>query len=639
MSEHLPSARHELSPAEARQLDEICDQFERDWRAGLSPRIEDRLGDLGDRLSELLLEELIAQEIDLRRATGDTVSLQTFFERFPDQPEAVARGLALAPAAKVNSDTTLPTESKSAKCLTAGTTVQYFGDYEILSVVAQGGMGIVFKARQASLGRIVALKMILKGQLAGPEDIQRFHTEAEAAASLDHPGIVPIFEIGEHAGQHYFSMAFVEGNSLASMIAEQPLPSQRAAVLVRKTAQAIEYAHAKGVIHRDLKPGNVLVDHDGEPRVTDFGLAKKVGGHHELTATGQVLGTPSYMPPEQASGTPDAVSQLADVYSLGAILYATLTGRPPFQADNSLDTLIQVVEQDPVSPRHLNPNVTPDLETICLKCLEKEPSRRYSSAGDLAADLERFERGEPIHAKRITSAGKLKKWFVRHLVECTAAHSIYSGLIVLMILVLLAITSAPMPTGNSLLKWLLSLALLCGGATFLVAGWLALKGCRYGLVVSQVTFCTAFVGTIVIGWIFETPFVPVFVQSMFAFGLVMNMYAFGTNEDGIKTTEREVSGKLLLHLLVLCLFGIGCLAISTGVVDRPSASPPEWVNSLRSLSKRYRQIVPLLGRASPAQLDILGLACLQISMLVFCWEVFLRLRLRPKSRAAYPSQE
>ena len=270
-----------------------------------------------------------------------------------------------------------------------------FGDYELLAEIARGGMGVVYRARQVSLNRTVALKMILAGQLASETDVQRFRAEAEAAANLDHPGIVPIYEVGAHHDQHFFSMAFVDGQSLAERIHDGPLPADEAASIVHQIAIAVDHAHQQGVIHRDLKSANVVLDETGKPRITDFGLAKR-GDGSELTATGQILGTPSYMPPEQAAGKLDQVAETADIYSIGAVLYATLTGRPPFQAANPLVTLSQVLEEEPVPPRLLNPAVPKDLETICLKCLEKEPHRRYPSATELADDLQRYLNEEPV---------------------------------------------------------------------------------------------------------------------------------------------------------------------------------------------------------------------------------------------------
>jgi len=292
--------------------------------------------------------------------------------------------------------------------------VRYFGDYEIVREIARGGMGVVFQARQVSLNRLVALKMILAGQLADETDIRRFHTEAEAAANLDHPGIVPIFEVGQHEGQHYFSMGFVEGQSLSQRIASGPLPAGEAAELIRRVADAIEYAHQRGVIHRDLKPANILLDRNGNPRVTDFGLAKKVQGDSGLTGSGQIMGTPSYMPLEQAGGKRGEVGPPADVYALGATLYCLLSGKPPFQAATVMDTVLQVIGDEPVPPRRLNPSVPRDLETICLKCLEKDPARRYASAAALGEDLRRFLAGEPISARPVGQTERAWRWSRRN---------------------------------------------------------------------------------------------------------------------------------------------------------------------------------------------------------------------------------
>ncbi len=286
-----------------------------------------------------------------------------------------------------------------------------FGDYELLDVIAQGGMGIVYRARQKSLNRIVAVKMLLAGEFALPKFVERFRAEAEVVAQLQHPNIVAIHEIGEQGGQPFFSMDYVEGRNLAQVSGEFKARSaevNRCAGWLKSMAEAVHYAHQRGIIHRDLKPSNVLIDAFGQPRITDFGLAKRLTGDSELTLTGQVLGSPNYLPPEQASGKPASVG--SDIYSLGAILYHLLTGRPPFEAESLATLLRQVVETEPVAPRTLNPGIPRDLETIALKCLEKEPHRRYQTAKELAEDLARFLEGRPIQARAVTAAGRIWKW-------------------------------------------------------------------------------------------------------------------------------------------------------------------------------------------------------------------------------------
>ena len=281
-------------------------------------------------------------------------------------------------------------------------TIRYFGDYEDLVEIAQGGMGVVYKARQVSLNRLVALKMIRAGELATADEVRRFYAEAEAAANLDHPNIVPLYEVGEHEGRHYFSMAYVAGYNLLELVRDNLLSPREAAEYVATIAGAIHFAHEQGVLHRDIKPSNVLLDKTGQVRITDFGLAKRIGSDADLTRQSQVLGTPEYMSPEQAQGHHDDLGPAADVYSLGALLYTLLTGRPPFRSENWMTTLKQVVERDPISPRDLNPEIDRDLETVTLKCLEKEPQRRYVSAQALADDLGRYLRGEAVRARPLT---------------------------------------------------------------------------------------------------------------------------------------------------------------------------------------------------------------------------------------------
>ena len=314
----------------------------------------------------------------------------------------------------------------------AGTAIRYFGDYEIQHEIARGGMGVVYRARQMTLNRPVAVKMLLAGTLADDAAIARFHTEAEAAANLRHPNIVAIHEIGVHEGHHYFSMDYIEGRSLADVIGGAPVAPIAAATYVKTMAEAIHFAHQRGTLHRDLKPSNVLVDVDGQPHITDFGLARIADRDHKITVTGAVLGTANYMSPEQAAGRHDEVGPASDVYSLGAILYELLTGQPPFQAGSVQATLVKVATEDPRAPRALNASIPSDLQTICLKCLEKSPVLRYASARELAEDVERFLKDEPIVARSSGRIRRARQWLKRHPL-------ILAGILAILLLAMVAV--------------------------------------------------------------------------------------------------------------------------------------------------------------------------------------------------------
>ncbi len=300
-----------------------------------------------------------------------------------------------------------------------------FGDFELLGILGRGGMGVVYQAHQRGPDRIVALKVLAGGSLAHPDELRRFRREAAALAALDHPNIVPILEVGEHEGRCFFAMPMIAGGSLADRLEDYRDEHRESALLMIDVARAVQHAHQRGLLHRDLKPANILIDERGRPNVTDFGLARWVDGATELTPTGAVLGSPPYMAPEQATGNRNAITILSDVYGLGAILYTLLTGRTPFRGDSAVQVIHRVVHEAPEPPRRSNPGIDRELECICLKCLEKEPKRRYGSAEALADDLERWVQGRPIKARPIGRFVRLGRWYRRspaqaRLVGCLA---------------------------------------------------------------------------------------------------------------------------------------------------------------------------------------------------------------------------
>src|SRR5438034_516178 len=301
---------------------------------------------------------------------------------------------------------------KKAPC--PAKTLADFGDYELLEEIGRGGQGVVYRAHQKSLNRTVALKVIGLGHWATQAHLKRFRLEAEAAASLEHPGIVPIHEVGEREGTCYFSMGFIEGDQLDAVVRREPMSVRRAAELIAKVARTVHYAHEHHILHRDIKPGNILLDQEGEPHLTDFGLARLVETESTVTRTMEVLGTPSYMAPEQAVGNDAAITSATDVYGLGAVLYQLLTGHPPFAGGTSYETIKLLLDTEPRDLRLWNPKIDRDLSTICLKCLEKDPKRRYPSALALAEDLERWLKHEPIRARRSGVFTRGRKWVQRN---------------------------------------------------------------------------------------------------------------------------------------------------------------------------------------------------------------------------------
>lgn len=396
---------------------------------GQPKRVEDYAAWLTE-LDKQQLVELIAAEFRLRRSVESSVSPNEYVDRFPDCQPALSEELSallledpasMPDATASNSSADTDAGIEAAHNMEAGSR---FADYMILETIARGGMGIVYKAKQGTPQRTVALKLIRSGEFADGEEIGRFRIEAEAAANLYHPHIVPVYEVGKYKGKDFFSMGYVAGHSLVEKIAAGPLPPRDAGQLLRTVAGAVQYAHDNGIVHRDLKPGNILIDADDQPHVTDFGLAKQIKADSGLTMTGQVVGTPSYMAPEQALGKTDEINTRSDVYSLGAVLYCALTGRPPFQAASMYETIQQVVNDDPVPPRQLNSAIDKDLETICQKALEKSPSERYESCDAFRKDLERWLENRPIKARPVSAWERGWRWCRRNPVVAVLATSV-----------------------------------------------------------------------------------------------------------------------------------------------------------------------------------------------------------------------
>lgn len=335
---------------------------------------------------------------------------------------------ATAPTFMMSSELT---EQTAADVAQPSGHMQQFGDYELLEEVARGGMGVVYRARHKKLNRVAALKMILGGRFSSQDDVQRFHIEAKAAAGLDHSGIVPVYEIGEHDGQAFFAMKYIDGGSLAQHVKQFRADPRAAVKMLASVARAVNHAHQRGILHRDLKPANILIDDAGQPLITDLGLAKTTTGDSELTKTGAVLGTPSYMSPEQAQST-ESVTTAADIYALGAIMYELLTGQPPHKGETVFETVMSVRNNTPAAPRKLNPQVDSELELICLKCIERDPNERYSSAAALASDLENWLAGDAISVKHPSFKAATAQWLKQNR---KFAYSVFAMLIGVVLIV------------------------------------------------------------------------------------------------------------------------------------------------------------------------------------------------------------
>jgi tetratricopeptide (TPR) repeat protein/predicted Ser/Thr protein kinase len=417
----LLQPREGAATAFADRMAMVRGEQRREWHAGRRVLAEVYLAQFPELASDAsAVVELVGGEYDLRVRLGETPQLEEFTQRFPEHLEAIRRRLGEATATGDVTQATLPLPAdldatavvappKPVRTGKRGLTIP---GYEVLGELGRGAMGVVYRARQTSLGREVAVKMVLSGQFAGSHELERFRGEAVQLAKLQHPNIVQVFEVGHCDGRPYFAMEYVPGGSLAKLLEKKPLAARPAAELAETLARAMQHAHERGIIHRDLKPANVLLAADGSPKITDFGLAKG-GGSAADTGTFAVLGTPSYMAPEQAGGKSRDVGPPADVYALGAVLYEVLTGRPPFRTANLLETMHLVATTDPVPPGELAPGLPRDLQTITLKCLQKEPARRYATAAALADDLRRFIDGRPIVARPLPAWEKVWKWTKR----------------------------------------------------------------------------------------------------------------------------------------------------------------------------------------------------------------------------------
>lgn len=436
-------------PVEARQRHRsICDSYRQAWHSGLKPRMEAFLGRVDDFERPFLFRRLLLTEIELRCRQGDRPAQGEYLDRFPKEQESIYLVFAEMDATPLDSNprTPLPESVGSTRRDARDPQLTYpwksdswnngngtesngsngdswfLGDYEVLGLIGKGGMGVVYRARQRSANRVVALKVI-KPELeecstTSKQAVERFLIEAQAAAGLVHDHLVPIYEVGQHEGRLYYSMRLIEGRSLAELLDDGPLDNRRAAEMMEPIARAVHHAHEQHIVHRDIKPRNILVEPGDRPYVMDFGLAKRLEHASGLTVAENWIGTPAYMSPEQARDA-TAVSPRSDVYSLGATFYQMLTGRPPFQAADAIETMRQVRDEEPAPLRQVNPSIHRDLETICLKCLRKDPGHRYASANDLAQDLSRYLSGQPIKARPVRTTERVVKWACRNPAAAT----------------------------------------------------------------------------------------------------------------------------------------------------------------------------------------------------------------------------
>ena len=442
MNTNTSPGHQEVSPTHVGQLESICDRFEDAWRDGDRPSLEQFTDGYDDQPE--LLRELLVLDLAYRKRSGESPRAEEYLERFPTHAAmikahfaAMNDGTMTLAGSREDFESHRDADAETRSYSADGASIdQHVEDalaragYEIIGELGRGGMGIVYEARQIALGRVVAIKVLKSGLFATDEECRRFLNEAEAVAHLDHPAIVPIIEVRRSRGLYFYSMRRVGGSSLDQRLKQGPLDQREAARLVSQIARAADEAHRHGILHRDIKPANILVDETGTPFLTDFGLARRIDGDRtDATRSGAVLGTPSYMSPEQVEGKISDLTTATDIFGLGGVLYATLTGRAPHAGSSVAETLDRVRNTTPEAPSRINLLVPRDLESVCLKCLEKAPARRYGSARELADDLDRWLRGEPTLARPVSALVKCMMWTRRHPVPAALVSALVAAVV------------------------------------------------------------------------------------------------------------------------------------------------------------------------------------------------------------------